>query len=246
MRRVVSLALGTLLIFACELSTAEAQSPGTQSAAAVWVAHQGVASLRVGRGVVQSQVEQAAALLLPFERDPRFTLKGTSIRHLPHKNLIEIKSEAEVSVAFVSDKTVSVTIQLRPEIYEESLRLVMVRKRLKISGCVMEGPICFMVKRAVDRHLGDGQKLQAFLDDGLNTALRPVFRSAADAACGDRHAIPRRVTTAPEFLDVLMAASASELSCLRSYSQAQAAGDRSAAFKREEKAQKARAHRSLL
>ncbi len=244
MRAVVSVCLALALGFACERSTAHAQSPGAQSVAAIWVAHQGVASVRVGRGVVEAQVERAGPVLLPVERDRRFTLKGTSIRHLPHKNLIELTSEAEASVAFVSDKTVTVTVQLRPEIHEDSLRLVVANRSSHISGCAMEGPICYMLKRAVDRHLGDGKQLQAFLDDGLNAALRPVFRSVAAAGCAERQVAPRRVSTAPEFLDVLMAKSGSDLNCQRE-PEAYAADTRSTAFKRADKAHKARTFRNV-
>lgn len=245
MKRVVGVALGVFLSLGPGREVVRAQSPGTQTAAAVWVASQGAASLRVGKALVQEQVQRASAWLVPYEKDSRFTHRGTSIRHLPHKNLIEIHSEASVNVAFVSDKTVSVTVLLRPEIHEESLRLVLVSKRRAISGCVLEGPVCFMVKRAIDRHLGDGSRLQAFLDTGLNNALKPVFRSAAEVACGERQVVPKRVTTAPEFLEVLMQASAADLSCLRS-SQTFSPDDLSAAFKREEKAHKGRAHRTTL
>ena len=194
---------------------ARAQSVGTQSAAAVWVASHGTASLRLERGVVETQVERASALLLPYERDPRFTVTGSSIRHLPHKNLIEIKSEGVVEVPFVEDKVVSVTVRIKPEISAQSLRLIYAGMRRSVSHCEVDGPICFMVKRAIDQHVGDGSQIQAFLDDGLNAALRPVFRAAADLACEKGQVVPARVTTAPEFLEVLMAQRAEDLACLR-------------------------------
>ena len=124
---------------------------GTQSAAAVWVASQGTASLRLGRGAVEAQVEHASSLLLPYQRDPRFTITGSSIRHLPHKNLIEIKSEGVVVVPFIEDKRVTVTIQIKPEILAQSLRLTYAGMRRTVSRCEVDGPICFMVKRAIDR-----------------------------------------------------------------------------------------------
>ncbi len=197
-------------------AAAHAQSIGTQSAAAIWVASQGTASLRLGRGAVESQVERAAALLLPYQRDPRFTVTGSSIRHLPHKNMIEIKSEGMVAVPFVEDKQVSVTVQIRPQIMAKSLRLTYVGMRRTVSHCEVDGPICFMVKRAIDRHVGDGGKIQDFLDEGLNAALRPVFRAATELACREGSVKPTRVTTAPEFLEVLMAAGKEDLACLRS------------------------------
>jgi hypothetical protein len=198
------------------VSSAHAQSLGTQSAAAVWVASQGTASLRLGRGAVEAQVEHAASLLLPYQRDRRFTLTGSSIRHLPHKNLIEIKSEGVVTVPFVEDKRVSVTVQIKPEITGKSLRLTFVGVRRNVSQCDVDGPICFMVKRAIDTHVGDGSKIQAFLDDGLNAALRPVFRAATQLPCREGSVKPTRVTTAPEFLEILMATRKEDLACLRS------------------------------
>jgi hypothetical protein len=198
------------------VGAARAQSLGTQSAAAIWVASQGTASLRLGRGAVEAQVEHAASLLLPYQRDRRFTLTGSSIRHLPHKNLIEIKSEGMVSVPFVEDKRVSVTVRIKPQISGESLRLTFVGVKRSVSHCDMDGPICFMVKRAIDSHVGDGSKIQAFLDDGLNAALRPVFRAATQLPCRGGSVKPTRVTTAPEFLEVLMATRKEDLACLRS------------------------------
>jgi hypothetical protein len=211
--RVGLCALGLLWLAPASLSSA--QSPGAQSAAAIWVASQGAASLRIGGGMVAREVERAASLLLPYERDPRFTLKGSTIRHLPHKNLIEIRTEAVVDVPFVEDKTVVVTVRIRPEIYAQGLRLKFASMRRSVSRCEVDGPICFMIKRAIDRHVGDGTELQAFLDDGLNAALRPVFRAAADVVCKEGRVLPKRVTTAPEFLEVLMADRAEDLACLR-------------------------------
>lgn len=221
---------------------ANAQSVGTQSAAAVWVASQGTASLRLGRGAVEAQVEHASSLLLPHERDPRFTVTGSSIRHLPHKNLIEIKSEGIVAVPFVEDKRVTVTIRIKPEIRAQSLRLTYAGMRRTVSSCGMDGPICFMVKRAIDQHIGDGSKIQRFLDEGLNAALRPVFRAAADVSCAKGHVVPSRVTTAPEFLEVLMAERAEDLACLRAASVALPNELRSEL----KKASKSRGHRSAL
>jgi hypothetical protein len=226
-------------------SRARAQSPGTQSAAAIWVASQAGASLRVGRGVVQAQVERAAALLLPYEHDPRFKLLGSSIRHLPHKNLIEIRSDGVVVVPFVQDKRVSVVARIRPVIRAGSLELSLVGTRRSVSSCELDGPICFMVKRAIDRHLGDGAKLQAFLDTGLNTALRSVFRAAAEVPCGEGRVSPTRVKTAPEFLEVLMAASAADLACLRR-ARALLVDDLSAELKRDGSRWRARDRRSAL
>jgi hypothetical protein len=208
--RVWLCALGLTYFGPC--LAAQAQSPGTQSAAAIWVASQGTSALRVGRGVVASQVEHASTLLLPFERDHRFSAKGSSIRHLPHKNLIEITSEGLVDVAFVSDKQVSVTISIKPQIEGESLRLIYAGMKRSVSGCELDGPICFMVKRAIDRHVGDGAQIQAFLDSGLNAALRPVFRAAADVAC-EGNARPERVRMSSEFLEVLMADSVGRFAC---------------------------------
>ena len=219
-----------------------AQSVGTQSAAAVWVASQGTASLRLGRGAVESQVERASSLLLPYERDARFTVTGSSIRHLPHKNLIEIKSEGLVSVPFIEDKRVTVTIRIKPEIRAQSLRLTYAGMRRTVSRCEVDGPICFMVKRAIDRHVGDGSKIQEFLDDGLNAALRPVFRAAADVSCAKGHVVPSRVITAPEFLEVLMAERAEDLACLRSANVTMPNELRSEL----KKASKTRGHRSAL
>ncbi|MFT3925078.1 MAG: hypothetical protein QM778_21260 [Myxococcales bacterium] len=208
-------------VWLCALSlvslsdAAHAQSVGTQSAAAVWVASRGTASLRLGRGVVEDQVDRASALLLPYEQDPRFTVKKSSIRHLPHKNLIEIKSEGVVEVPWVEDKIVSVTVRIKPEIVAQSLRLTYAGMRRSVSRCEVDGPICFMVKRAIDQHVGNGAKIQEFLDSGLNAALKPVFRAAADLSCGEGHVVPSRVTTAPEFLEVLMAERSQDLACLR-------------------------------
>ncbi len=238
--RVLLCALSLTALSASE--RANAQSVGTQSAAAVWVASQGTASLRLGRGVVQSQVEHASSLLLPHEHDSRFTVTGSSIRHLPHKNLIEIKSEGVVAVPFVEDKRVTVTIRIKPEIRAQSLRLTYAGMRRTVSGCGMNGPICFMVKRAIDQHIGDGSKIQTFLDEGLNAALRPVFRAAADVSCTKGHVLPSRVTTAPEFLEVLMAERAEDLACLRTGSMALPNDLRSEL----KKASKSRSHRSAL
>jgi hypothetical protein len=221
---------------------ASAQSVGTQSAAAVWVASHGTASLRLGRGAVETQVAQATSLLLPFERDPRFTATRSSIRHLPNKNLIEIKSEGLVDVPWVQDKEVTVTVLIKPEIVAQSLKLTFAGVRRTVSRCEVDGPVCFMVKRAIDQHVGDGSKIQAFLDDGLNAALRPVFRAAADTACRKGRVLPTRVVTAPEFLEVLMAARSEDLACLRS-----AQGTLPKELRSElKKASKTPAHRSAL
>jgi hypothetical protein len=195
---------------------------------------------------VEAQVEHASSLLLPYQRDPRFTVTGSSIRHLPHKNLIEIKSEGVVVVPFIEDKRVTVTIRIKPEIRAQSVRLTYAGMRRTVSRCEVDGPICFMVKRAIDQHIGDGSKIQAFLDDGLNAALRPVFRSVADVSCAKGQVQPSRVTTAPEFLEVLMAEQEEDLACLRSASVALPNELQSELQSELKKASKSHGHRSAL
>jgi hypothetical protein len=93
---------------------------------------------------------------------------------------------------------------IKPEISGESLRLTYAGMRRNVSHCEVEGPICFMIKRALDRHVGNGERIQTFLDEGLNAALRPIFRAAAQSYCAEGRGSPREVRTAPEFLEVLI------------------------------------------
>jgi hypothetical protein len=176
-----------------------------------WVAEAKKPALRVSRDLILRELQKAAALLFPS--DHRFTLKRLAITMLPIENLIQLKAEGKASVAFVRDKRVSVSARVRAHVDGETVRLVYEGMKHNLSHCEAEGPVCFMLKRAIETHVADGKRIQEALDDGVNAALRPVFRELAQISCAPDPIVPKRVHTAPEFLEIIMTGNELDLDC---------------------------------
>jgi hypothetical protein len=187
-------------------------STPAQGALGLHVTRQGQAALRLPRELMDAEAQKVARLLVP--RDYRFALLRSSLVFLPNKNVIEFRSEGVATVPFVSDKSVVISVQVKPRIDGKQVRFTYAGMRRTVSSCELTGPLCFMLKRMIDRHVGDGHAIQQFLDDGLNATLRPLFRAAADIPCEHGSVAPRRVETATDAVDVVLTAKRADLSCL--------------------------------
>jgi hypothetical protein len=186
---------------------------GEPSTQMVWVTKRGQAALRLPRELMDAEVRKAAALLVPD--DHRFTLQRAVTRLLPHRNVIEFESVGLVSVPFVAPKTVTITVSIKPRIDGKSVRLTYAGMRRDVSRCEPTGPLCFMIKRAIDRHVGDGSDIQQFLDEGVNATLRPLFRAASEIPCERGSVQPRRIATGDDFIEIVLTKKRADVSCLR-------------------------------
>lgn len=178
-----------------------------------WVSDRGRTLLRVPRSLVHAEMEKAATLWVPD--DKRFAFRRSTVEFRPRAERITIRSAASAAAPFVHEKDVTVTVTLKPRISGRFVRLTYESSERSLSGCGLEGPVCFLLRRALDTHLGDGDRIQAFLDQGLNAQLRASLDAPWSVACPSSPARPRRVIVGPDRLDVEVVSPRAEAVCLK-------------------------------
>jgi hypothetical protein len=195
-----------------ERATASSSAPD-EGAGLTWVRAGNRLSLRLTRGFLRDSVQATPTLFFPD--DDRFAFRRASIALRPKQNVIAIRGEGVARSPFVEAKAVTVVVRVRPEIEGRFVRLRFAGLSREISRCHVQGPVCYLLRRAIDNHLSRGRHVQAFLDAGMNALLRTRLQALGGLACARAPVVPRRIDTRSEFLDIVVAQGVRETACVQ-------------------------------